>query len=99
MRGLAFLLFLGFAGCDTTCEAQEEQFIIDESLTEEDITVMVERWGLSDSSLLECEDVCQHLYEETTGWYTTAVGDCTMSADDSGGEIACEGDGVEDTCL
>ena len=88
------------AGCTSTwdCDPDNEQFVVDGVLSSEDITVIVERWGLTDSSALECEDVCQYVYEETTGWYTTAISTCTMSVSDSGGDVQCEGEGIEYYC-
>ena len=95
----ALLLAVGLmAGCDTACEAQTEAFVVDESLSADDVAVLVEHWGLADSSLLECEDVCQDIYEEATGWLVTAISSCAMDIDDSGGTVTCAGDG-EESCL
>ena len=60
--------------------------------------VMVEWWGLSSSSQLQCADVCQYVYEDRTGWIIAAVSDCTMSLSDTGGDIQCSGEGIEDSC-
>jgi hypothetical protein len=88
------------SGCTSVwnCDPDDEHFIIDEPLTAKDVTVMLERWGLSDSSALECEDVCQYIYEGTTGWYSTSVSTCTMSVTDDGGTVQCEGEGIEYYC-
>lgn len=91
------LIIAALTGCISTldCTPDEEQFAVDEVITAEDVTVMVENWGLSDSSQLECEDVCGDVYEQTTGWYTSTVSTCTMSLTDDGGDIQCEGEGFE----
>ena len=94
----ALFAALALSGCDSTCDPAEEAFAVDEILSSKDITVMVEWWGLSSSSELKCPDVCQYVYEDRTGWVTAAVGDCTMSVTESGGDIQCTGDGSAGSC-
>jgi hypothetical protein len=97
---IAVTIAATLAGCTSVwnCNPDEEQFVVDGTLTEEDVTVMVERWGLTDSSALECEEVCQYVYEETTGWVTNTMTTCEMSLTDAGGTVQCEGDGFEGYC-
>ncbi len=89
-----------FTGCLSTesCLPDEELFVVDEIVTEKDVTVMLQRWGLSDSSALECEEVCQYIYEESTGWVIDTVRTCALSVTDAGGTVQCEGDGIESDC-
>ena len=97
---LAAAIAVTLSGCTSAgdCFSDEEQFVVDELVTEKDVTVMVQRWGLSDSSALECEEVCQYVYEETTGWVIDTVSSCTLSLTDAGGTVLCEGSGAAYDC-
>ena len=87
------------------CDPDEEQFSVDEAVTEAHIDQIVGDWGHESVADVTCEQVCTVVYREQRHWEAAEIDSCAFELpqpNDSGlgsdGSVQCEGRGIEYWC-
>ena len=112
MRRFAFLLCLGWMGCDggTDCESGAADFDISEALTDEEWSGVQDFWGEADTEEYYCRYACGQVINRIYGW-ELPLERCVMDVPEPTNDdldtgmtaeidavVTCEGTMVEESC-
>jgi hypothetical protein len=102
---LTILSTIPLTGCPSTwnCDPDDEQLDVDEEVMAAVLDELVQTYGVSNRTQLECEDVCRQVYSDTRGWQTGSIDSCELTLpenpdDGTPGHVTCTGTGYEYIC-